>query len=168
MTHDLKPVDQTTSATDREPQPRSAAGAIVRGTRRMLLTAGWASLTEVTLPDGHRADIMAINDRGEIMIVEVKSSLADFRSDHKWHAYQDYCDRFYFAVDGQFPDDLIPEETGLIRANAYEAIILREAIPAKLAASRRKSLTHRFAAMAGRRLQIMDDPWAGNLHSGLE
>lgn len=166
MTANLKSSDKSANPANPSDAPAGGAAAIFRGTRRMLFAARWVSLAEMALPDGHRADIMAINDRGEIVIVEVKSSLADFRSDNKWQSYRDFCDRFYFAVDAQFPDEVLPEDTGLIRADAYNAVILREAEPVKLAAARRKALINRFGVIAAQRLLINDDPWCADLQMG--
>jgi hypothetical protein len=96
-----------------DPVPNGRAAEIVRGAQRMLAEMGLASLTEVTLANGRRADVMAIAARGEIVIVEVKSCLQDFATDQKWPEYAPYCDRFYFAVDCDFPKERMPLEAGM-------------------------------------------------------
>src|SRR5580658_638493 len=100
---------------------------IARGVRRLLRAHGFSSLTELPLTDGRRADIAAVNSEGEVIIVEIKSSPADFRADRKWRDYMACCDRLYFAISGHTPVDLIPLEAGLIVADPYGAEIVREA-----------------------------------------
>jgi hypothetical protein len=132
---------------------------ILRGTSRMLIDAGLTPLQEFTLPSGRRADIAALDRDGTITIVEIKSSLADFRSDQKWPEYAEYCDRFFFAVKPDFPREVLPSDCGLILADRYGAEILRPARPAPvLAAARRKALTLRFARVAALRLAAVADP----------
>jgi hypothetical protein len=132
---------------------------ILRGTSRMLIDAGLAPLPEFTLPSGRRADIAALDRDGTMTIVEIKSSVADFRSDQKWPEYAEYCDRFYFAVKPQFPHDILPQDCGLILADRYGAEILRPSRPAPaLPAARRKMLTLRFARVAALRLAAVADP----------
>ena len=105
-------------------QPRAAE--IARGVLRLMSDYGFAGVTEMTLANGRRADIAAIGPGGEITIIEIKSSVADFRSDQKWPEYRPFCDRFYFAVAEDFPQDLIPDEAGLIIADAYGGAVLRD------------------------------------------
>lgn len=144
------------------PRPQSdAATRITRGVRRMLANHGIRGLVEFPLSNGRRADLLALADDGEVTIIEVKSSVADFRTDQKWPEYLDYCDRFFFAVDGDFPQDLIPAECGLIIADAFGAEILRPAPVAKLAAARRKALVLRVAQIAMMRLHRVEDPGLG-------
>lgn len=131
---------------------------ITRGVRRTLAAHGMATVTEVILRTGHRADIMAIDAKGQITIVEVKSSVADFRADRKWDAYVAFCDRFYFAVGDDFPAELIPDGCGLIVADAYDATILRESPLTPLAAARRRTLLLRFGQTAAARLHRLEDP----------
>src|SRR5271156_5722635 len=100
---------------------------IARGVRRLLRARGFSSLTELPLTDGRRADIAAVNREGEVLIVEIKSSPADFRADRKWRDYVACCDRLYFAISGHTPSELMPVEAGLIVADPYGAEILREA-----------------------------------------
>lgn len=134
------------------------AGEIQRGTCRLLRTLGTSVVTELALSSGHRADITALSRTGEIWIVEIKSCLADFRSDNKWDAYRGHCDRFFFAVLGSFPQDVLPDDTGLIIADRYGGAVMREAPEHRLAAARRKAVTLRFARAAARRLQAVMDP----------
>lgn len=128
------------------------AAEISRGVLRLLSAHGYAGVTEMTLANGRRADVAAIGPGGEITIVEIKSSIADFRSDQKWPEYRPFCDRFYFAVGHDFPQDLIPDETGLIVADAFGGAVLREPDCEKLVAARRKAVTLRFARLAAARL----------------
>ncbi len=134
------------------------AGRVTRGVCRALDEQGYVSLTEFTLASGRRADVIALGEDGEVLIVEVKSSAADFRSDGKWHEYLDYCDRFFFAVPDDFPRDLLPAECGLIVADAYGAEELRPAPAEPVHASRRKALTLRIARVAAARLREVTDP----------
>lgn len=136
---------------------------ILRGTSRMLVDMGAMPIAEFTLPNGRRADIAALGREGTLTIVEIKSSLADFRSDQKWPDYAEFCDRFYFAVLRDFPAEVLPDDCGLILADRYGAEIVRaaKAAPA-LAPARRKSLTLRFARTAALRLaQRLDSALAG-------
>jgi len=136
---------------------------LARGVCRVLLSHDFACLTEMVPRPGLRVDVMALGPKGEIWVVECKSSRADFTSDRKWQGYLDYCDRFFWAVDADFPDELLPAQTGLIRADAYGAEILRlpEAMP--LAAARRKVVMRSFARQAARQLQALRDPGPGGL-----
>ena len=129
-----------------------AALAIQRGVTRFCLQQNIACMPEVPLPNHRRADIMAVTDKGEIWIIEIKSGLADFRADNKWPDYLPYCDRFYFAVDPSFPTGVLPENTGLIFADPYGAEIMHEYEPQKLAAARRQLLTRRMARIGAFRM----------------
>lgn len=135
-----------------------AAAAIARGTRRMLLSLGFATVTELPLANGRRADIVALSEKGEIWILEIKSSVADFRADSKWHEYDDYCDRLFFAVAPEFPIDILPAETGLVLADAYGAETVRDAPLKSLPAPRRKVMIQRIARAAALRLHYLSDP----------
>ncbi|MEX2200627.1 MAG: MmcB family DNA repair protein [Dongiaceae bacterium] len=130
---------------------------LARGVSRAFEQLGFGTLTEVPLGSGRRADVMAINDKGETVIVEIKSCLVDFRTDGKWHEYRDWCDQFYFAVATDFPRDLIPAECGLILADAYWAEIVREAASHPLHASRRRAQLIRFGMIASQRLRRIGD-----------
>jgi hypothetical protein len=131
-------------------RPETTA-AVTRGAARLLTALGYAPLAEVTLPNGRRADLMALGPKGELFIVEVKSSLEDFRTDQKWGEYGPYCDAFAFAVAPEFPRDLLPEEPGLIVADGFGGAVLREAPVAPLAGARRKALTIAFGRLAALR-----------------
>jgi hypothetical protein len=137
---------------------RDFTRGLCRGTTRLLAQQGFAALTEVTLANGRRADILALGHAGEIRIVEIKSSLADFRADRKWHEYRHYCDRLYFAVAAEFDDTLLPADCGLIHADAWGAALLREAPLLPLSAPRRRALMLRFGLLAGHRLNQVLDP----------
>ena len=115
-------------------------------------------IAELPLADGRRADLMALDAKGCITIVEVKSCLADFQSDRKWLFYRQWCDRFYFAIDMAFPEECIPYDCGLIVADRFGADALREPPEHKLDGARRKAVTLRFARCAAFRLQGQDDP----------
>ncbi|MEM6491457.1 MAG: MmcB family DNA repair protein [Pseudomonadota bacterium] len=134
------------------------APQLARGLGRALDGLGFAHLTEFPLPDGRRADVAALGGDGAIWIIEIKTSAADFRADAKWTDYEAWCDRFYFATPDGFPDDLLPPDRGLFRADAYDAVELRPATEAKLKAARRAALTRRFAKTAAERLARMTDP----------
>ncbi|MEL7132850.1 MAG: MmcB family DNA repair protein [Pseudomonadota bacterium] len=134
---------------------------LARGVSRHLASLGWAAVEELVPTRGLRVDVMALGPKGEIWVVECKSSRADFMADHKWEGYLEWCDRFFWAVDSDFPVDLLPEGTGLIIADAYDAEIIRMAPEDKLAAARRKVMVQKFATHAARRLQSLRDPGAG-------
>jgi hypothetical protein len=124
---------------------------VTRGAARLLEALGYAPLAEVTLPNGRRADLMALGPKGEIFIVEVKSGPEDFRADLKWREYGPYCDAFAFAVAPEFPREILPEEPGLIVADGFGGAVLREAQVTALAGARRKALTIAFARLAALR-----------------
>ena len=131
---------------------------LARGVCRFLRQAGYAVLTEFTLRNRRRADVIALAEDGRIAIVEVKSSEADFRADAKWQDYPDFCDAFYFAVPEGFPKHLIPESCGLLVADGFGAEMLREPEEGRVNPARRKSLITRFARTASLRLQALTDP----------
>jgi hypothetical protein len=135
-----------------------AAEAVVRGVSRLMHQMDEGCLTEFTLKTGRRVDLIAIDRKGAFTVIEVKSSVADFRSDNKWHEYLDFCDRFYFAVPLDFPTDILPTECGLMVADGYGSEILRESPPGAMNAARRKALTLRFARTAATRLVRLSDP----------
>ena len=137
---------------------RTSAGLLARGVCRALAQLGYASLCEVALASGRRADILALGSTGDLVIVEIKSSVADFRSDRKWAHYRDFSDRLYFAVPRHFPQPLIPQECGLIVADGFGAAMLRDGDATPLAAARRRALTLRFARIAAARLARHLDP----------
>jgi hypothetical protein len=125
--------------------------AVTRGAARLFVDLGFSPLLEVGLPNGRRADIMAIGRRGEIAIAEVKSGLEDFRTDQKWAEYLPFCDAFFFAVAPEFPDHILPAEPGLIVADGFGGEVVREAPAVPLAGARRKALTLAFARLAALR-----------------
>lgn len=135
-----------------DPVPAGRAAEIVRGAQRMLAELGLASLTEVTLANGRRADLMAVGPKGEIVIVEVKSCVQDFATDQKWPEYAPYCDRFYFAVDCDFPKERIPDTCGMMVCDGFGGAVLRECDVSLLNAARRKAVTLSFARLAAARL----------------
>ena len=122
--------------------------AVTRGATRLLVEMGYAPLAEVGLPNGRRADLMALGPKGEIVIVEVKSSPEDYLTDRKWAEYAPYCDAFFFAVAPEFPVSLIPPEPGLIVADGFGGAVVREPGWTPLVAARRKALTLAFARLA--------------------
>ena len=139
----------------------AAAQRLCRGARRLLWSLGYASVTEFPLANGRRADIFAVAGGADIAIIEVKSSITDFRTDQKWPEDLGYCDSFYFAVGEDFPRALIPESCGLIVADGFGAAILRGAPVERLAGARRKSLLGSFGQLAAMRLHRLEDPMLG-------
>jgi hypothetical protein len=131
---------------------------ISRGVMRHFAQIGLSSLSEFSPTRGLRVDIVALGPSDEIWIVECKSGKNDFKSDNKWHNYLDWCDRYFWAVDGKFPIDILPLDTGLIIADSYDASILREAPLNKLSAARRKKLIKSVAKIACNRLLHHTDP----------
>ncbi len=134
------------------------AAGIQRGVRRLFAQLGQATIPEFTLANGRRADLIALAPNGCLTIVEIKSSVADFRADRKWPDYEDFCDRFYFAVPETMPFDILPEDRGLIVADSFGAAIMREASHHPLAGARRKAVTLRFAQSAAFTLHALADP----------
>lgn len=138
-----------------------------RGTARLLRQLDFACLSEVTLASNRRADLLALGPKHQLWIVEVKSSIADFRADAKWPDYRLHCDRLFFATHPDVPAEIFPEEAGLILSDGFGAEILREAPEHKLAAATRKSVTHRFARHAANRLHDLSDPDGRRFFEGL-
>ena len=157
MTNALIATNKDCSNSDSQHALVGAAG-ILRGVQRLLAAYGLESIAEMALANGRRADAFALAASGEIWIVEIKSSIADFRSDQKWHEYREYCDALLFAVAPDFPVDILPPEAGLILADAYGAEIIRAAPEHRLPAARRKALVAQVATTAARRLQALLDP----------
>ncbi|MEM1073224.1 MAG: MmcB family DNA repair protein [Pseudomonadota bacterium] len=131
---------------------------LARGTARLLRSHGFACVEELVPARGLRVDVMGLGPKSEIWIVECKSSRADFTSDAKWQGYLEWCDRYFWAVDENFPTDLLSPESGLIIADAYGAEILRMAEEQKVSPARRKSLVQKFAQTAAQRLHVLRDP----------
>ncbi len=145
----------TTSMPEEPGGPPDIAAGIFRGVTRALMEADQSVLPELPLANSRRADLVTIDRNGQITIVEVKSCLADYRSDHKWQDYLDYCDHFYFAVSEDFPLDVLPSDEGLMIADSFTAEILRPARHRPLSAARRKAMLIRFARLAAGRFQGM-------------
>lgn len=129
-----------------------------REAARLCRQLGWAPLHEVILPNGRRADILALRPDGCFVCVEVKSCAMDFLSDGKWHEYRAFSDALYFAVDADFPRELLPEDVGLIVTDDRDAALLRDAPSHPLPPARRRALMHRFATLAACRLEMLRDP----------
>lgn len=152
--------DQGKTDPASRPDPAGAA-LLARGVCRALDQLGYATILEFSLPNGRRADIMALGRGGELAIVEIKSSIANFRADRKWPEYWEFCDRLYFAVAASFPRDLVPAQCGLILADPFGASVLREPAPRPLHAARRRAVILRFALTGAGRLRRLLDPGAG-------
>jgi hypothetical protein len=134
------------------------ASAIARGTARLLRALGFACVSELSLPSGRRADLVALNERGDIWIVEIKSSVEDLRADHKWEDYRAHCDRLFFAFTQALPSEIFPDKTGLIVADAYGAHMVCDAPEHRLAAPTRKLMMVRFGMAAAGRINQLIDP----------
>ena len=147
------------SAIDNDrPHGRDRAAEIFRGVTRFLAEHNESSLSEFTLKTGRRVDLIALDHRGIVTIIEIKSSVADFRSDKKWQEYLDFCDRFFFAVATDFPVSRLPDNCGIILADGFGASVLRKSPESKLNATRRKSLMLSFARTSAVRLLEYTDP----------
>lgn len=151
---------QTLNAPAPDGRQSPAALGVQRGVRRLFAQMGAVTVTELTLASGRRADIVALSRDGILTIIEVKSSIADFRADRKWTEYRLFCDRFYFAIPQTVPVDIMPEDSGLILADGFGAAILRDAPLHGLAGARRKAVTLRFARSAAAMLHTLADPHA--------
>lgn len=132
--------------------------AVGRGAARLLHRHGFCMVSELGLPSGRRADLVALDSGGEIWIVEIKSSVADFRADQKWRDYRAHCDRLYFATSMDVPCEIFPPDTGLIVADAFGAEFKCQAPEHRLPAATRKSMMLLFARAAALRLQSLADP----------
>jgi hypothetical protein len=131
---------------------------VARGTTRLLHALGFSVVSELPLASGRRADLVALSRDGEIWIVEIKSSIADFRADQKWMDYRMHCDRLFFATTLEVPCEIFPTDTGLIVADAFAAQIVCEAPEHRLHAATRRSMTLGFARAAAQRLSALADP----------
>lgn len=134
------------------------SAAVRRHAARLCRDLGWAPLHEVSLPNGRRADILALRRDGDFACIEVKSGAVDFLTDSKWPDYRAFSDALYFAVDADFPQGLLPGNVGLIVTADDGAALVREAPLHRMASARRRALTHRFASLAACRLEGMIDP----------
>jgi hypothetical protein len=137
---------------------RPAAPDIRRGVARLLHAHQMATVAEVSLANGRRADLVAVASGGEIWIVEIKSCIEDFRADHKWPEYRAFCDRLLFAVGPAFPRDSLPADTGLIVADRYGGEMVRGAAEHRLSGARRKAVMLKLVHTAAMRLQEVSDP----------
>ena len=133
---------------------------LARGVCRHLRQYDFLTLEEFVPVSGLRVDVMALGPRGELWVIECKSSRADFQADNKWQGYLEWCDRYFWAVDANFPTELLPHETGLILADGYDADIQIMGPEDRLPAARRKKLTLKFARNAADRLRVFRDPGA--------
>lgn len=141
------------------PPPAPQPGQLLaRGVCRHMASHGFACVEELVPARGLRVDVMALGPKGEVWVVECKSSRADFMTDQKWEGYLEWADRFFWAVDADFPTELLPDETGLIIGDAYGAEIVRMGPETRLAPARRKVMVQKFAFCAARRLQMLRDP----------
>ncbi|MBD3764718.1 MAG: MmcB family DNA repair protein [Rhodobacterales bacterium] len=140
------------------PVPLTPGQRLARGVCRHLRTLDFATVEEFVPAPGLRVDVMALGPRGEIWVVECKSGRADYAADRKWQSYLDWCDRFFWAVDAEFPRDLLPGDTGLILADGYDAQVLRLPDEVRLPPARRRALTQALARTAALRLQGLRDP----------
>lgn len=136
---------------------------IARGVCRALRQFDFVCVEELVPTPGLRVDVMALGPKGEVWIIECKSSRADYMADQKWQGYLPWCDRFFWAVGGDFPTDLLPEGSGLMLADAYDAEIVRMGPDTPLAAARRKVMVQKFARHAASRLQALRDPGVAGL-----
>ena len=141
-----------------DPLPVLPGQRIARGVMRLMRALGHAALAEFVPRRGLRVDVMAVTDKGEVWIIECKSSRADYLSDHKWQDYLDFCDRYFWAVGADFPQDLLPADAGLIIADAHDGELLRLPVADKLPPARRARLLRDFARTAAWRLQDRSDP----------
>lgn len=131
---------------------------LARGVCRHLLGHGFTTVVELVPAPGLRVDVMALGPKGEVWIVECKSGRADYTSDHKWQNYLEWSDRFFWAVDEAFPTEMLPDGTGLMIADGYDAEIIRMGPETPLAGARRKVMVQKFARHAALRLQALRDP----------
>ena len=142
----------TSGALPVDGRQSETALAITRGTARLLHAHGRCVVRELPLPSGRRADLVALDSSGELWIVEIKSSIADFRADQKWQDYRTHCDRLFFATTIEVPCEIFPPDTGLIVADAFGAEFKCEAPEHRLPAATRKSMMLLFARAAAMRL----------------
>jgi len=132
---------------------------IVRGVSRLMLEHGHSPLPEFSLPSGRRLDIAAVTASGEIVGIEIKVSVEDFRGDTKWTEYLEYCDHYYFAIPDGFPQEIMPAGQGLIVADRFGGAILRPSATSSISSARRKAMLIRFArAAAERHARLLDPP----------
>jgi hypothetical protein len=143
--------------------PTMVGQRLARGVCRHLRSHDFVCVEELVPTSGLRVDVMALGPKGEVWIIECKSGRTDYQTDHKWQGYLEWCDRFFWAVDEAFPTELLPDGTGLILADAYDAEILRMGPETPLAGARRKVMVQKFARHAALRLQGYRDPGFGEI-----
>ena len=127
---------------------------VARGVSRLLMQEGYSPILEFTLANGRRLDVAALGPDGCVLGVEIKVAVADLKGDTKWPEYLEFCDRFYFAIPPEFPDEFVPAGTGLIVADRYGGAIVRPSPEWQIHPSRRKAVTLRFAKCAAERLAL--------------
>jgi hypothetical protein len=132
----------------------TTAAEVARGVSRLLIQEGYSPILEFTLANGRRLDVAALGGDGTVLGVEIKVAVPDLKGDIKWPEYLEFCELFYFAVPPDFPDELVPSNTGLIVADRYGGAIVRPSPIAQIHASRRKAVTLRFAKVAAERLAM--------------
>jgi hypothetical protein len=128
------------------------AADVARGVSRLLMQEGYSPILEFTLANGRRLDVAALGPDGTVLGVEIKVAIPDLKGDQKWPEYLEFCELFYFAIPPDFPDELVPPETGLIVADRYGGAIVRPSPVSVLHPSRRKAVTLSFAKVAAERL----------------
>src|SRR4030088_2410351 len=153
-----KPARQVNLVPAPDRRQSETALLIARGTARLLRSLGFSCISELPLPSGRGADLVALNERGEIWIVEIKSSIEDLRADKKWPDYRAHCDRLFFAFTQDLGCEIFPQDTGLIIADSYGAHLHCEAPEHRLPAPTRKLMLLRFAMPAAQRLTRLADP----------
>ncbi len=150
----ISPYDNNPAIDARQSE---TAMEIRRGVIRGMSRSDIVFVPEFTLPGGRRADLIGLDAKGMIVIVEIKSSVADFNADNKWHEYKEVSDRFYFASHPSVPSEIFPEDEGFILADQYGCEIIRESETLKLSAPTRKSLTLKIARAAASRLHTISE-----------
>jgi len=148
------------------PLPLLSGPRLARGVARALRALDFVTVEELVPTPGLRVDVLALGPKGEIWVIECKSGRADYMADRKWQGYLPWCDRFFWAVDAAFPTNLLPADTGLMLADAFDAEIIRMGPETPLAPARRRVMVQKFARHAALRLQALRDPGAAALVSG--
>jgi hypothetical protein len=158
MHNEVSNTAEDSESADQAPLPvNERAAAIARGVQRLFKQLDIRSILELPLNNNRRVDVVGLDKKGRLIFVEVKSSLNDFRTDDKWQEYLGHCDEFYFAVDTDFPNEVLPSDWGLILADRYGAEVVRPSPQQSLHASRRKAVTLDFARAAASRLQQAEE-----------
>lgn len=148
------------------PLPLLSGPRLARGVARALRALDFVTVEELVPTPGLRVDVLALGPKGEIWVIECKSGRADYMADRKWQGYLPWCDRFFWAVDAAFPTNLLPADTGMMLADAFDAEIIRMGPETPLAPARRRVMVQKFARHAALRLQALRDPGAAALVSG--